>query len=91
MTRAELLSAHAGKRPTVKHPNQIKGKRLALGLTLEVMAKEVGLSIGFLSQLELGKSIPSLPTAFELAHFFGCKIEDLYPRMAQQPQTEDTQ
>ena len=42
---------------------------------LKDVAGGVGISVSFLSDIERGRSYPSLKTLFGLAHFFGCTVD----------------
>ena len=56
----------------------MKSLRLAKRLTNEQMAKKIGVTTSYYNKLELGKKNPSIQTAFKLATFFDCPIEDLF-------------
>lgn len=48
------------------------------GLTLKQAAPLFGISFGHLSQVELGKSPPSLEVAFTMARFYDRSVEHLF-------------
>ena len=55
----------------------IRKRRKALGKTLEVVAQETQLTIGFLSQVERGVSSPSLSSFMRIASALQTTMEDL--------------
>jgi putative transcriptional regulator len=57
---------------------RLREMRKAAKLTLDRAATAVGLSLGYLSQLELGKNTPTLAVAFRIAKFYGCAVEYLW-------------
>ena len=56
----------------------IREKRKALGLTLAQMAQRTGVSLGYLSQIELGKNSASIETLYRISLGLGVKIADLF-------------
>ncbi|WP_442880366.1 helix-turn-helix domain-containing protein [Arthrobacter sp. S2(2024)] len=52
--------------------------RLALSLTLAQMAKSANLSDSWLSQIERGRSVPSIEVLFSLASALGLALRDLF-------------
>lgn len=54
---------------------KIRKRRRAIDKTLQQVAEEVGLSIGFLSQIERGVSTPSLSSLCNIAEALGTTIE----------------
>lgn len=82
---AARLARNAGRVRHTKYRCTIATRRKSLGLILKVVAAELGMSLGYLSQIELGRNLPHLPTAFKLARFFGCTVEDLWPGLGAEP------
>ncbi len=56
----------------------IRERRKALGLTLAQMAQRTGVSLGYLSQIELGKNSASIETLYRISLGLGTKIADLF-------------
>ncbi|MFM6974179.1 MAG: helix-turn-helix domain-containing protein [Agromyces sp.] len=57
---------------------RLKSHRLSNGMSLREMAREAGVSASFLSQIENGKSQPSVATLFSLAQILNVRIDDLF-------------
>ncbi len=56
----------------------IRERRKSLGLTLAQMAQRTGVSLGYLSQIELGKNSASIETLYRISLGLGLKIADLF-------------
>lgn len=56
----------------------IREKRKALGLTLAQMAQRTNVSLGYLSQIELGKNSASIETLYRICLGLGIKMADLF-------------
>jgi DNA-binding NtrC family response regulator len=56
----------------------IRERRKALGLTLAEMAKRTNVSLGYLSQIELGKNSASIETLYRVALGLRLRIADLF-------------
>lgn len=56
----------------------IRERRKALGLTLAQMAQRTGVSLGYLSQIELGKNSASIETLYRISLGLGMKMADLF-------------
>jgi DNA-binding response OmpR family regulator len=56
----------------------IRERRKALGLTLAQMAQRTSVSLGYLSQIELGKNSASIETLYRISLGLGIKIADLF-------------
>jgi DNA-binding response OmpR family regulator len=56
----------------------IRERRKALGLTLHQMAQRTSVSLGYLSQIELGKNSASIETLYRISLGLGLKIADLF-------------
>lgn len=56
----------------------IREKRKALGLTLSQMAQRTNVSLGYLSQIELGKNSASIETLYRISLGLGLKMADLF-------------
>ena len=55
----------------------IKAKREEAGLTQSELADRVGVTKGFMSQIERGSKIPSLILGAMIAEVCGCSVLDL--------------
>jgi DNA-binding response OmpR family regulator len=56
----------------------IRERRKALGLTLAEMAKRTNVSLGYLSQIELGKNSASIETLYRIALGLRIRIAELF-------------
>jgi DNA-binding NtrC family response regulator len=58
--------------------NVIRERRKSLGLTLAQMAQRTGVSLGYLSQIELGKNSASIETLYRISLGLGMKMSELF-------------
>ncbi len=63
--------------------NAIRERRKALGLTLADMARRTGVSLGYLSQIELGKNSASIETLYRITLGLGMKMSELFQTVQQ--------
>jgi DNA-binding NtrC family response regulator len=56
----------------------IRSRRKALGLTLSDMSKKTEVSLGYLSQIELGKNSASIETLYRICLALGMKMSELF-------------
>jgi DNA-binding response OmpR family regulator len=63
----------------------IRERRKALGLTLAQMAQRTSVSLGYLSQIELGKNSASIETLYRISLGLGVKIADLFQTVQASP------
>jgi len=56
----------------------IRERRKGLGLTLAQMAQRTGVSLGYLSQIELGKNSASIETLYKISLGLGIRMSDLF-------------
>ena len=56
----------------------IREKRKQLGFTLSNMSERTGVSLGYLSQIELGKNSASIETLYRICLALGIKMSDLF-------------
>jgi DNA-binding response OmpR family regulator len=56
----------------------IRERRKTLGLTLAQMAQRTNVSLGYLSQIELGKNSASIETLYRISLGLGVKIAELF-------------
>ena len=47
-------------------------------LSQEELAQAVGVTRQTITSVEVGKYVASLPLAYKIASYFGCKIEDVF-------------
>lgn len=76
--KAEEKSA-AGLATSLSLGQKIRKRRRAIDKTLQQVAQEVDLSIGFLSQIERGASTPSLSSLSNIAEALGTTIDAFVP------------
>lgn len=58
--------------------NKVEELRRNLGMSQEAFAKAIKVSRQTVSSIETGKYNPSLDLAFEIADFFGKKIDEIF-------------
>ena len=58
--------------------NRVEELRRQMGLKQEDFARAIRVSRQTVSSIENGKSNPSLELAFEIAAFFGLRIEEIF-------------
>lgn len=56
----------------------IRERRKNLGYTLSVMSERTGVSLGYLSQIELGKNSASIETLYRICLALGIKMSELF-------------
>jgi DNA-binding response OmpR family regulator len=56
----------------------IRDRRKELNLTLGEMATKTGISLGYLSQIELGKNSPSIDTLYRVSVALGLRLSELF-------------
>jgi transcriptional regulator with XRE-family HTH domain/mannose-6-phosphate isomerase-like protein (cupin superfamily) len=88
-TSAESASADSGDNSHTLG-SRLRQARLQANLSLREMARQLGVSASFVSQLENGKSQPSVATLYSLAQFLGVSMDRLFeiqepPATAPQP------
>src|SRR5262245_46043472 len=59
-------------------PNRVKHFRQQRGWSQDQLAAKSGISRTGVSAIEIGRLVPSVATALELAKAFGCTVEDLF-------------
>jgi transcriptional regulator with XRE-family HTH domain len=65
-------------KPLVTLGVRLKGVRERSGKSLREVARQLGVSASFLSQMERGKSQPSVATLYSLAQFLEVSIDELF-------------
>jgi DNA-binding NtrC family response regulator len=58
--------------------NVIRDRRKSQKLTLQQMSDKTGVSLGYLSQIELGKNSASIETLYRICLALGMKMSDLF-------------
>lgn len=58
--------------------NQIKVERARKNITQGDLADALGVSRQTINALENAKFVPSTVLALKMAHYFGCKVEELF-------------
>ncbi|MEZ6143768.1 MAG: response regulator [Zavarzinella sp.] len=56
----------------------IRDRRKAMKMTLETMSKKTGVSLGYLSQIELGKNSASIETLYRICVAINLRMADLF-------------
>lgn len=67
---------------------RIREERLRLGVSLRALAREVGVSASMMSQIETGKTQPSVSTLYAITSALGVSIQEVFDvaeRTADQP------
>lgn len=64
--------------PVVNLGARLREVRLRSGLSLREVARQLGVSPSFVSQLENGKSQPSVATLYSIAQLLGVSIDELF-------------
>lgn len=60
--------------------SKIRNLRLEHGMSVRTLASRVGVSPATLKNMESRTRIPSLESAYKVANYFDCAIEDLFPK-----------
>ncbi len=63
----------------------IRERRKTLGLTLAQMAQRTGVSLGYLSQIELGKNSASIETLYRISLGLGMRMSELFQTVQPSP------
>ena len=66
---------------------KLRRARLAAGISVREMARRVDLSPSFISQVELGRTKPSVGTLYSIATELGVPLDDLMPLAQTEPGT----
>jgi DNA-binding response OmpR family regulator len=64
---------------------EIRERRKSQGLTLKEMADRTGMSLGYLSQIELGKNSGSVETLYRIALALRVRLVDLFQSLQSDP------
>lgn len=60
--------------------NKLRVYRAMNDITQEQLAKEIGVTRQTINAIERQRYNPSLELAFDLADYFDCSVEELFPR-----------
>ena len=60
------------------HLKEWRARQTQRGLSKAALARRIGVNRSYVTRLEQGKAIPSLPVALQLAQFFGCTVDELF-------------
>jgi transcriptional regulator with XRE-family HTH domain/mannose-6-phosphate isomerase-like protein (cupin superfamily) len=72
-----------GRRESVANVGaQLRDRRLEVGLSLRQFARDLGVSPSFISQIENGKSQPSVATLYTICNALDLSIDELFNRAA---------
>lgn len=78
MTELAGDSAATEVDPVVNLGARLKDVRIRSGLSLREVARQLGVSPSFVSQMENGKSQPSVATLYSVTQLLGVSIDDLF-------------
>ncbi len=66
----------------------MRRQRLAAGVSLAYLARELGITVQGIQSWEAGRTRPTADRVPEIAEALGCSIEDLYTEIINQEETE---
>jgi DNA-binding XRE family transcriptional regulator/mannose-6-phosphate isomerase-like protein (cupin superfamily) len=72
------MGTGAPRDPSANLASRLRQARLRAGITVRELARQLGVSASFVSQLENGKSQPSVSTLYALAQCLGESIDQLF-------------
>ena len=64
---------------------RIRAERQQRGATVRGLARDIGVSASLISQIETGKSLPSVSTLYAITTALGVPVEELFDRVADGP------
>jgi transcriptional regulator with XRE-family HTH domain len=79
--RLQTGSADSLAEPVVNLGARLREVRLRSGLSLREVARQLGVSASFVSQLENGKSQPSVATLYSMAQLLQVSIDELFSEL----------
>jgi transcriptional regulator with XRE-family HTH domain len=80
MTDAVTDASVGSGDPVVNLGSRLKDVRMRSGMSLREVARQLGVSASFISQMENGKSQPSVATLYSMAQLLGVSIDELFQR-----------
>ena len=83
---AESATNEVGADPVVNLGGRLKAVRMKSGMSLRELARQLGVSPSFISQMENGKSQPSVATLYSMAQLLDVSIDELF---AQEPRARE--
>src|SRR3712207_8471668 len=72
------MGTGAPRDPSANLASRLRQARLRAGITVRELARQLGVSASFVSQLENGKSQPSVSTLYALAQCLGESLDHLF-------------
>jgi transcriptional regulator with XRE-family HTH domain len=87
----DLSAPPDGQAPGLTGPfagvgRQLRQARMASGMSLREMARRVDVSASLISQIELGRTMPSVGTLYSIASELGVSLDGLMPITQEQPE-----
>jgi transcriptional regulator with XRE-family HTH domain len=79
-----------GGDPVNELGSRLKAERLRSGLSLREVARRLGVSPSFVSQMENGKSQPSVATLYSVTQLLGLSIDELFAQDDEAPGSSDS-
>lgn len=76
---SDSAAEQAGASPLTGVGEQLRRARQAAGISVREMARRVDVSPSFISQVELGRTKPSVGTLYSIASELGVPLDDLMP------------
>ncbi len=73
--------------PVVNLGSRLKAARMTSGMSLREVARQLGVSPSFISQMENGKSQPSVATLYSIAQLLGVSVDALFAPERTDPPT----
>lgn len=77
-TAESSADGSGGGDPVVNLGSRLKDVRLRSGMSLREVARQLGVSPSFISQMENGKSQPSVATLYSMAQLLNVSIDELF-------------
>lgn len=89
MSPAELFESLLPKRSKgTPVPCNLRAIRKARSMKLQNVANITGLSLGFISQIELGQNEPGYGTIQKMVKLFGVPAEQIWPELSPMEQSD---
>ena len=67
------------------HLKEWRARQAQRGISKAALARRIRVSRSYVTKLEQGKAVPSLPVALQLAEYFGCTVEELFQFQPKRP------